>query len=306
MKLEQAFQLFLNGRRGEVSEETIKWYQRRLGPLLQRYADYEIEAITTDDLREYRASLMDKKTRWETHPTRPTEAGGLSPYTLHQYIRAVRTFFKWLKEEEKIDVNPAARLGLPRLPQNPPKAVQENVLLKMIEWAAQNASKRDYALLCFLADTNARAGGVATLTVADLNLENRTAVVREKGNGGNARARRVSFKQRTAQALQQWLAERPAGDYVFVSYRAPHLSPSGIHTVIEKIARKAGVEGRHNPHGFRHGWAMGALRRGADLATVSQDLGHSSVVVTAEFYARWSSKELAERHEKFSWLPEEK
>ena len=306
MILNRAFQLFLNAKRGEVSEETIKWYQRRLSLLLQRFGEYEIETITTDDLREYRASLMDKDTRWENHPSRPSEDGGLSPYTLHQYVRSVRTFFKWLAEEGKIETNPAARLGLPPLPKNPPKAVNEDDLVKMLDYAAQHASKRDYALLCFIADTNARAGGVAGLVVDDLDLENRTAIVREKGRGGNACGRAVSFKQRTAEALRQWLEECPRGTYVFVSKRRSHLTPSGIHTIIEKIAEKAGVQGRHNPHGFRHGWAMGALRRGADLATVSQDLGHSSVVVTADFYARWSTKELAERHEKFSWLPEDK
>ena len=72
--------------------------------------------------------------------------------------------------------------------------------------------------------------------------------------------------------------------------------------MLKRLAKRAGVNGRFNPHAFRHGWARGALKNGADLGTVSQILGHSSIQVTAEFYARWADEELAQRHQKFSWL----
>ena len=304
MLLQEAFQLFLNAKRGEVSEEMIKWYQRRLKPLLTQFGCRDIETITADDLRAYRATLLAKNTRWEDHPTRPMEKGGLSPYTLHQYIRSIRTFFKWLVEEERIASSPAARLKPPSLPKNPPKEVTEESMIKMLDYAEKHASKRDYALLCFIADTNARAAGAATLAVADLDLIQRRALVREKGNGGNARGRYVYFKARTAEALKACLANHPGEEYVFVSQRASHLTPSGIYSAFKRMAKKANVKGRFNPHGFRHGWALGALRRGADLSAVSQAMGHSSIVVTAEFYARWSGDELAEHHGQFSRLPD--
>jgi len=305
MLLQEAFQLFLNAKRGEVGEEMIKWYQRRLKPLLTQFGCRDIETITADDLRTYRATLLAKNTRWEDHPTRPMEKGGLSPYTFHQYIRSMRTFFKWLAEEGRIASSPAARLKLPPLPENPPKEVTEENMLKMLYYAEKHASKRDYALLCFIADTNARAAGVAGLEIEDLNLDNQKALVREKGNGGNAQGRYVYFKARTVNALRDWLKTRPDSQYrkVFTGLRGP-LTTSGIYQVLKRLAEAAGVKGRFNPHGFRHGWALGALRRGADLSAVSQAMGHSGIEVTAKFYARWSNRELAEQHGRFSRLPD--
>ena len=305
MLLQEAFQLFLNAKRGEVGEETLKWYRRRLKPLLTQFGCRDIEMITTDDLRTYRTALMAKNTRWEDHPIHPTEKGGLSPYTLHQYIRVVRTFFKWLVEEGRIASSPAVRLKLPPLPENPPKEVTEENMLKMLNYAEKHANKRDYALLCFITDTNARAAGIAGLEIGDLDLDNQQALVREKGNGGNAQGRYVYFKARTVDALQAWLKVRPDSQYrkVFTGLRGP-LTTAGIYQALKRLAKAAGIKGRFNPHGFRHGWALGALRRGADLSAVSQAMGHSSIVVTAKFYARWSNSELAEQHGRFSRLPD--
>lgn len=307
MNVEEAVQLFINARTGEVSTETIEWYKRRLGLFVQYSGTRDVKTITIDDLRAYRVALIARTTRWETHPTRPTEEGGFSPYTLHQLIRTVRTFFKWLQKDGKNETNPAEDLGLPELPETPPKEVTEADLKTLLNYAKKHASARDYALLCFIADTNVRAAGVTGLKIKNLDLTINQALVMEKGNGGNQRGRYVSFKDRTAQALRIWLEQHPGGEYVFCSTKnhAKPLTTSGVHSLLERMAKEAGVTGRHNPHGFRHGWAMGALRRGADLATVSQAMGHSSITVTAKFYARWSDRELRERHKRFSRLPDD-
>lgn len=68
MNLEEAVQLFIKARRGEVSESTIDWYRCRLRPLIKYFQGRDIKTITIDDLRDYRASFLDKTTRWENHP----------------------------------------------------------------------------------------------------------------------------------------------------------------------------------------------------------------------------------------------
>ena len=78
------------------------------------------------------------------------------------------------------------------------------------------------------------------------------------------------------------------------------MTVSGLNQALKRLARRAGVTGRCNPHSFRHGFARSFLQSGGDLATVAQILGHSSIRVTGDFYSAWSDKELAERHDQFS------
>jgi site-specific recombinase XerD len=105
--------------------------------------------------------------------------------------------------------------------------------------------------------------------------------------------------RRSANALRSWLDVRDLpGRSVF------GLKASGVYQVLERTARRGGVRGRWNPHAFRHGFARGLLDNGADLATVSQLMGHSDVSITVRFYARWSDEELHRKHARFTWLPD--
>jgi integrase/recombinase XerD len=78
------------------------------------------------------------------------------------------------------------------------------------------------------------------------------------------------------------------------------LTSGGLYLILKRLARRAGLGERFNPHSFRHAFAREVLRLGADLATVAQYLGHTNVLVTAKHYARWAEDELRERHDKFS------
>lgn len=210
-----------------------------------------------------------------------------------------------MANEELLESNPAARLELPDLPNEPPKDISHADMVRMLE-TARASDIRDYALVCFLADTGCRVGGAAGLRLSDLKLDQGRALVREKGRGGKRKARHVYLKERTVNVLQSWLSVRPRekGDAVFVGAQGP-LTESGIYQVLKRLASKAGVDGHHNPHSFRHGWARGALRNGASIGDVSQILGHSHIWVTMRFYGRWADDELKERHDEFSWLPDD-
>lgn len=281
MMLTEALASFDNSMMGILSDHTRRWYRGRLATLREFFGDRALEGLGTVDLRAWRAWLIGRD---------------LSPWTLHGYGRAVKRFFKWLTLEGAIAHNPADLLRLPKLPAEPPKAIDNADLVRILE-AAQCSGPRDLALVLFLADTGARVGGAATLTIKDLELGRGRAVVREKGQ----KARTVYLSGRTVAALNSWLTVRPAafGDAVFIGQRGP-LTPGGIYQVFKKLAVAGGITGRCNPHSLRHGWARSALARGADLKTVSDILGHSDITTTARFYARWADDELAERHRQFS------
>jgi site-specific recombinase XerD len=302
MLLSEALQEFDLSLAGVALLSTRTWYRRRLRSLAGFLGDVDISTITTPDLRRWRVHLVEQDQRWMDHPTRPPVAGGLSVWTVRGYITACRRLFAWLADEGLLGHNPAARLEMPPKPSRAtPKAISYQEVLAMI----QAASVRDRAMVTFLAATGCRVGGLADLRLGDLEMEREPlrATVREKFRGG-PRARIVYYGPLTAFFLLVWLAIRPdkfGTDHVFLGQRGP-LTESGIHQALKRLGRRVGVTGRCNPHAFRHGFAKGYLDQGADLGTVSQLLGHGGIEVTSEFYSRWLPGELAERHQRFSWL----
>lgn len=260
--------------------------------------------ISESDLRQAWIGLIGQQERWKNHPGRPPARGGLSPYTLAGYVRAWRAFFKWCVDRGYADRNPARAIKKPSLPDEPPKALLPEDLKLMLDASKDDA--RDYAILCFLADTGCRVGGLASLTLGDLDLRNGRAIVREKGRNGSKRTRTVYMKPRTANAVREYLKVRPGADNdrVFIGARGP-LSEGGVYGMLKRLARRCKVKGRWNPHASRHGFARAAVENGADLTHVSQLLGHRSIGVTAQFMRAGPTMNSNGSIGRVSWLPDE-
>lgn len=307
MRLIDALEDFYLSMEGVFSSKTIKWYHHKLKPLVWSLGDCDIEEITIQMLRIWRADLSKRDQTYVDHPTRPTKEGGMSRHTLHGHVRACRRFFKWLEEEEYLDHNPAKRLELPPKPKGGRKGIKENDRDLIIHEAQKNP--RDYAVVLFLADTACRVAGLAGLKLNRLDMENCQAEVHEKGRGGNNKARMVYFGETTKLALGKWLEARPKDTdcpFVFVNSNnrggVHGLTENGIYQILKRLAKAAGVKEGYNPHNWRHGAARGMIKRGASLSEVSQLLGHTSVSVTGDFYGIFSEEELHESHRTYAWI----
>lgn len=300
MKVFQALDRFFQALQGERSPRTIDWYRDKLKPLYRDLGEREVSEISIDDLRALRTRLLQRTERFADHPTIPTRPGGLSPATVNDHIRATRRFFNWLVEEGILDHSPAARLGYVREDDREPKAIAPDDIVKILK-AAQESSTRDYALVRFLASTGCRLGGLVTLTLDRLDIENRRAIVIEKFRGGN-RARVVYFDEETARALRAWLEDRGEAqdDHVFLSLEGRPLTGSGVYQLLQRLAERGGVKGRFNPHSFRHAFARRLLKQGASLNLVGQLMGHRDVNTTSRYYARWADGELKQFYDRFA------
>lgn len=302
MKLAKATKKFCNSI--EV-EATQKLYEYAMRSLLDDVGDKKLEEISLDDLQHWKIGL-NKKVSASTR----SRGKKLSDYTKHKMVRQVRHFFNWCVEREWLNRSPAKLLTLPKLPEGePPKAISQEDLDLLLAIAQKEKLPREYALLRLLAEAGCRLGGLLGLLPGDIDLKRRRAWVREKGK----KTRRVGFGQQTKMALQAWLMERPCylkggskrnkncqrdDDHLFLG-RQGNLTESGIYRMLEKLAIKAGIEGRFNPHSFRHGLARRLLEHDADMGTVSRILGHSDIKTTHEFYACWTQEELMQRHRRY-------
>lgn len=309
MKLTQAITLLCDATAAEGrSPRTFDGYRSMLAYLVDHLGDREIETITLADLRGYAAALRARSERFTAHSSAPPRPGGLSPFTVASYLRAVKRLFAWLTEEEILPANPAARLKNPTPKRRAPKAASMDDLRTLLAATAGSSDPvtlRDHALLLFLIDTGCRAGGVCGLTLDDLDLDARTARVTEKGE----RTRDLPLSPATVDAIRAWLAVRqpsPAVPWVWLNLgrrvKRVQLDEDGLGEVLRRLKKAAGITGRVNPHSFRHAFAREWLRNGGDLATLSAMLGHADPAVTARFYAVFTDFELGEFHERFSPL----
>lgn len=310
MLISEALEIFERAKKGAVTKFTHLWYRQRIEDLKSFLGDVAIEDVTAEDLDRWKESLMEKTSRWANHPGRPEVEGGLSNWTIRGYLRTIRIFFNFFVEQGHLEDSPAKRLKLPRRPKNQPKFIKQEDALAMLKVAQDNP--RDYAILLFLADTGCRLGSIVSLRIDKLDLNGHVgpngatvyfAPVEAKGFGGIPRETIVYFGEKTAEAFRAYLEVRPQNgcEQVFVGLRGA-LQESGVYQVLKRLAAKAGVEENWNPHAFRHAWAYGARINGADIATVSESLGHSGIAVTHEFYGQLPNLQIGERHIHFSWI----
>lgn len=286
------------------SDRTVDGYRRTLRYMLTFLGDVDVGDVTIADLRRYAADLRARSTRYEDNPYAATQQGGLSAFSIASYMRVVKRLFNWLTEEGALQVNPAQRLRIQTPQRREPKAVDlaDFRLLLEATQGDESSQVRDRALLLFLADTGARAGGVCHLRIGDLDLKRMTARLTEKGE----KTRVVPLSDMTIEAVAAWLAVRPAvdADWVFVTLGArshgERLTEDGLKEVLRRLKRRSGVTGRVNPHSFRHGFAREWIRNGGDIATLARILGHSDPAVTARFYSVFSDQELTDFHRRFS------
>lgn len=309
--LSEAINLFLDSRIGIVSAKTARINRGYLRSLTEFFGkEQPLETLTLNHLRTWRAWLFQRQTKYASENTwRPAEDGHLSVHTIHGMVRTCRQFFRWLHTEEILATNPAQRLELPPLPKEPPKAISDEDIQKMLHMA--RVSARDVALIWFLRDTGCRLGGAATARLQDLDLERGIVLVREKGRGGQHVARAAFLNVDAVRAMRVWLDERPSALHldgspvtgaIFVNSRYPFtaLTTGAIYRRIKDIAKAAGVYDHSNPHAFRHGLARRMLQNGAPLGLVSRVLGHSDIKVTDQFYGVYVSRELKEGHARYA------
>jgi len=282
-------------------QDTVKWYKAKLNMFAASSPGRPIDSFTALEIRTYIVTLRERE-RW---PGQKRQGGKLSIESVRNHVRALKAFFKWCRAEYNI-VDPMERIRIPRRAEQPVKAIALDDIQKMIKVAAEDESAfgvRNLAMILFLTDTGCRAAGICGLTLDRLDLASHRAIVIEKGD----KQRAVAFTPTTSEFLSAWLEVRPLvkHKHVFCSlhngrrYGEP-LTTNGLSQMLERVAKKAGVEGRVNPHSFRHGFARQYLFNGGNLATLSRLLGHASSDVTTRFYAVFTFAEQAAAHDQFT------
>ena len=241
--------------------KTIKGYRERL-KMFMTQCSKPVQAITTDDLREYLAYLVD-----ERH---------LMDNSVQAHINTLRSFFSWLVDEDNIRKSPMRKiksLKIDKLRSRHPLTAEQ---LELVRDGCRGYKEK--ALVEFLVSSGCRVSEVVGLRVDDIDWRDRKCKVIGKGN----KERTVYFSVRAKLMLQLYIAERRGGEALFASSRAPYepLTDRGIEKMISKLGKRIGMERPLYPHLMRHTFASHALNCGMELTIIQHLLGHSDPKTT--------------------------
>lgn len=204
-------------------------------------------------------------------------------------LAAVRGLFRFACREGILDRNPAASVRSPKLPRQLPRHLRPGEVETLLDAANGETplERRDLALLELLYASGLRVSEVARLDWADLDLDGRT--LRVIGKGGKERM--VPFGRPATEALRRWLEaweeirKQSPGIHepVFLNYRGGRLGVRSIRRIIDRCVEKAALASGVHPHTLRHTFATHLLESGADLRTIQELLGHSSLSTTQRY-----------------------
>lgn len=230
----------------------------------------------------------------------------LKKVTQNYYVIAIRNFLKFLAKRDYEVISPD-KIELPKIPSRQieiPEYKDFERLLKAPE-GEDLRSLRDRALLEMLFSTGLRVSELCNLK-RYLDFSRGELTVRGKGE----KLRVVFLSDSCKDALKRYLDKRPDTlEWLFVSLtRASKksgrskvigkITPRSVQNMVSFYARKAGIADRISPHKLRHLFATDLLINGADLRSVQELLGHSSVSTT-QMYTHLTNKQLKDVHSAF-------
>jgi integrase/recombinase XerC len=274
----EAFIKFLRNERG-VSSHTLRNYRSDLGQFeaflgsSPKHRDWR--TVTHLTLRGYLVFLQ--KT-------------GLRRSSVARKLAVIRSFFRYLHREGRVDQNPARAVSTPKQERRLPTVLTVDEAIRLVKAPAgrdrsQRTRLRNLAILETLYSTGMRLSELVSVDVTD--LDEGEGIVRVKGKGRKERIVPIGSK-----ALEAIVAYRgdfkktgtgPSSAAVFVGPSGGRISSRTVARIVAESGRDLPRGIRVTPHALRHSYATHLLEGGADLRAIQELLGHSRLSTTQRY-----------------------
>ncbi|MCE9499659.1 MAG: site-specific tyrosine recombinase XerD [Leptospira sp.] len=288
-KLLQNFQEYLSVEKG-LSDNSIYSYGYDLNKF-KTYLDkqhIDLLEVQSNDIMKF---LTEEKNR------------KISSKTLAREVVAIRQFYKFLRDEKQVDINPTDKIETPEVSrQIPDHLTQDEIDELFIKISEDNIHElRDKCIFELLYSSGLRISEACSLKLSDVDLNTMTLTV--EGKGG--RERLVPFGEKSLSILNKYLAKsrpeilkgRPC-EYLFVSKKGSYINRKSVWRLLNHYIKRTGIKKKVTPHTLRHSFATHLLENHADLRSVQELLGHIDISTT-QIYTHMANKTLKEVHKKF-------
>jgi integrase/recombinase XerC len=225
---------------------------------------------------------------------------GLSNRSVNRKIASLKAYYKFLLKTENIQINPLAKhkaLKTPTKIEVPFSEKEMESLLQQVHFEDGFEGSRDRLIIELLYTTGIRRAELINLRLKDIELSQKTIKVLGKRN----KERIIPLLDSTINLFKKYLDERmklesiKERDYVFLSKSGIKIYETLVYRIINGYFSKVSSKVKKSPHILRHTFATHLLNKGADLNSVKELLGHSSLAST-QVYTHNSIAELKKVH----------
>lgn len=299
-----------------LSPKTIASYEQTLrlfiAYLKNEHHLEDVISVKTGHIRQYIVYVQERgkytvvnreSSRDINHPqNRRDFKQQVSNSTINNYIRNIKVFFNWLKQEGELGKNPVDNINIIKTERKKKAGIKQEDFQRLIDQFDYTKfhGYRNKVITMLLQDTGMRIGECLALTLELIDFQHRMILVT---NTKGKNERYVYFSQVMARELKHYLKFRDRyteSELLFPTTRNTALT---IHS-FEKQLRQAGeiIGLSVHPHQIRNNFARQYLLNGGDFYTLSRILGHSSVTVTEQAYMDLTKEEIAKKYREHSPL----
>ena len=262
------------------SKMTIISYQKDLDDFFSFVEKYNINYLnlSKDDIRLYLKLLDERK---------------LKSSTISRRISCLRTFYNYLEDQKMVDGNVFKLIRNPKLDRKLPNYLSYEELRIIFDSIdiSDSVGLRNRLLIEILYATGCRVSEIANIKISDINFNNNSIKIFGKGS----KERIVYFGDYARYYLDLYLSKNINNNskYLFVNENNDKMDITEIEKIIRDIVHNLTIKSHVTPHTFRHTFATHLLNNGADIKTVQELLGHSSLNTTG-IYTHVSNERLKE------------
>jgi len=209
--------------------------------------------------------------------------------TVARKLAAIRSFFRYLKRQGKVAVNPGKSVATPRQERRLPKQLSVDEMAHLVEMPDDSVplGARDRAILELLYATGVRVSELTAVDFDDLDLGE--AVMRVRGKG--MKERMVPVGSKAVEAVRSYLRRRgeleprmgSGRDALFLNFRGTRLNVRSVRRIVNRYIHECAITRKVSPHTLRHSFATHLLDAGADLRSIQELLGHASLSTTQKY-----------------------
>ncbi|MDB5256457.1 MAG: xerC [Chitinophagaceae bacterium] len=238
--------------------------------LQQTYEESDVAKGTHRMIRSWVLSMMEN---------------GMEAKSVNRKLAALRTFYKYLLRNKKLEVNPMLKIVAPKVRKKLPVFIEESSMLNLLdqfEFEEGFSGLRDRLVLEFFYGTGMRLSELIDLKDRDVHWKE--GVVKVKGKGNKERI--IPVPQSVLAVAEKYAAEKTklnlcnTGSNFVVTNNGDEVYPVFIYRLVKKYLSHVSTIEKKSPHVLRHTFATHLLNKGADLNAIKDLLGHSSLAAT--------------------------
>lgn len=275
----------------KYSAHTIKAYKRDLLAFAefcdQEYELKQLEEVSYGMVRSWIVLLVDK---------------GITNRSVNRKVASLKAYYKFLLRVGIIDRNPLARHRALKTPKNievPFSELEMNTLLREVPFDNDFEGRRDKLIIDLFYTTGMRRAELINLKISDLDA----GAGKLKVLGKRKKERVIPLLPSTMELFQDYFLERNALDcinepnFIFLTKSGNQIYDTLVYRIVNQYFSKVSSKVKKSPHILRHTFATHLLNKGADLNSVKELLGHSSLAST-QVYTHSSIAELKNVHKR--------